>query len=252
MSEPRRVASPAGAPEDSAAARRHELEARLGHPFADGELCERALTHRSGAQESAQDGEERGSYERLEFLGDAVLGLLAGEWLYRRFPADEGELSKRKSYLVSEPVLAEHARALGLGPLLRLGVGEERSGGRDKPSLLADALEAVIGAVYLDGGLEAARRLVEPLLERGAAEYQLGAARRDAKTALQERLQADAGALPEYRLAGSSGPDHEKQFVVECWAAGRCIGRGAGSSKKRAEQEAAADALLRLEGQPEP
>ena len=248
MSEPHPLAAVGAEPADPATKRRRALEARLDHLFADGELCERALTHRSGAQEGPQDGEERASYERLEFLGDAVLGLLAGEWLYRRLPADEGELSKRKSFLVSEPVLAEHARALGLGPLLRLGVGEERSGGRDKPSLLADALEAVIGAVYLDGGLEAARRLVEPLLERSAAEYQRGAARRDAKTALQERLQAEGAALPEYRLAGSSGPDHEKQFVVECWAAGRCIGRGQGSSKKRAEQDAAADALARLDG----
>ena len=246
MSEPRRVDTAGARLGPPTAERRLELEARLGHAFADAELFHRALTHRSGAQEGT--GAEGDSYERLEFLGDAVLGLLAGEWLYRRLPAAEGELSKRKSYLVSEPVLAEHARSLGLGPLLRLGVGEERSGGRDKPSLLADALEAMIGAVYLDGGLEAARRLVEPLLERGAVEYQLGADRRDAKTALQERLQAAGGALPEYRLAGSSGPDHEKLFAVECWADGRCIGHGAGSSKKRAEQEAAADALAHLGG----
>src|SRR5262249_26970078 len=156
-------------------------------------------------------------YERLEFLGDAVLGALAAEWLYRQLPAaDEGELSKVKSYLVSEPVLAAFAGELGLGPLLRLGVGEERSRGRDKPSLLADALEAVIGALYLDGGLAVVRRLVTPLLSSGRAAWRADAALRDAKTALQERLQAKGDEPPEYRLIATSGPDHQKRFAVEC------------------------------------
>jgi ribonuclease-3 len=218
-----------------------ELEARLGHPFADRGLLMAALTHRSATQE-ARGGVS--SYERLEFLGDAILGLLAAEWLYRELASDdEGELSKLKSYLVSEPVLAGHAATLSLGPLLRLGVGEERSGGRDKPSILADALEALIGALYLEAGIDAARAFVAPLLAEGLVAWRNGAAVRDAKTALQERLQAEGGDPPEYRLIATSGPDHQKRFVVECWAEGRMIGRGEGSSKKRAEQAAAAAAL---------
>jgi len=220
------------------------LEARLGHTFVDRALLRRALTHRSATQE----GPDAASYERLEFLGDAVLGALAAEWLYQQLAADdEGELSKVKSYLVSESVLAAFAQELELGPLLRLGVGEERSGGRAKPSLLADALEALIGALYLDGGLELTRSFVAPLLRAGLDAWKSGAAQRDAKTALQERLQAAGGEPPEYRLAGTSGPDHQKRFVVECWSEGRLLGTGEGSSKKRAEQAAATAALAAAE-----
>ncbi len=216
------------------------LEQRLNHGFADRGLLLRALTHRSACQEVG----EPSSYERLEFLGDAVLGVLAAEWLYEHLAeGDEGELSKLKSYLVSEPVLAAFAASLAIGPALRLGVGEERSGGRDKASLLADALEAVIAALYLDGGIAAARSLVAPMLAGGLRSWRAGAAQRDAKTLLQERLQAAGGEPPEYRLTATSGPDHQKHFVVECWAAGRLLGSGEGSSKKRAEQAAAAVAL---------
>ena len=219
------------------------LEARLGHTFADRELLRRALTHRSATQESP----DAASYERLEFLGDALLGALAAEWLYQQLAADdEGELSKVKSYLVSEPVLAAFAQELELGPVLRLGVGEERSGGRAKPSLLADAVEALIGALYLDGGLDLTRTFVAPLLRAGLDAWKSGAAQRDAKTALQERLQAAGGEPPDYRLVATSGPDHQKRFVVECWSEGRVLGTGEGSSKKRAEQAAAATALDRL------
>jgi len=221
------------------------LEARLGHTFADRALLRRALTHRSATQE----GPDAASYERLEFLGDAVLGALAAEWLYQQLAADdEGELSKVKSYLVSEPVLTAFAQELELGPLLRLGVGEERSGGRAKASLLADAIEALIGALYLDGGLAVTRTFVAPLLSAGLDAWKSGAAQRDAKTALQERLQAAGGEPPEYRLAASSGPDHQKRFVVECWSEGRLLGTGEGSSKKRAEQSAATAALAAVEG----
>ncbi|HXT50383.1 MAG TPA: ribonuclease III [Thermoanaerobaculia bacterium] len=216
------------------------FEARLGQTFTDRTLLRRALTHRSASQESPGAA----SYERLEFLGDAVLGALAAEFLYQQLAEDdEGELSKVKSYLVSEPVLADFAVELDLGPLLRLGVGEERSGGRSKPSLLADAVEALIGALYLDGGLERTRAFVAPLLRAGLDAWQSGAARRDAKTALQERLQGTGAEPPEYRLIGTSGPDHQKRFVVECWSEGRLLGRGEGSSKKRAEQAAATAAL---------
>jgi ribonuclease-3 len=220
-----------------------ELAELLGHRFGDVSLLAQALTHRSANEGS---DEEETSYERLEFLGDAVLGVLAAEWLFGHLASDEGELSKIKSYVVSEPVLARCAAELGLGALLRLGVGEERSGGRAKPSLLADALEAVIGALYVDGGLEVARRFTAPLLRAGVESFRAGAQWRDPKTALQERLQADGGEPPVYRLVATSGPDHQKRFAVECWAEGTLLGAGEGSSKKRAEQAAAAAALARI------
>ena len=233
-------ADPAPAPEAHRA-----LEERLGHRFADTELLSTALTHRSWAAESVTTR----TYERLEFLGDAVLGLLAAEWLYRTVEQPEGELSRLKAYLVSETVLARQAELLGIGDALLLGTGEERSGGRAKGSLLADALEAVLGAIYLDAGLEAARRVAVPLLERALAGYE-DAAAADAKTALQEVLQARGAALPDYRLVRASGPDHAKTFAVECWAEGQLLGVGTGSSKKRAEKAAAAAALEALQGGP--
>jgi ribonuclease-3 len=217
------------------------LEKRLGHRFKRLDLLDLALTHRSWANEQGIPEH----YERLEYLGDSVLGLITAEWLYDQHPElPEGELSKLKAQLVSRETLASHARELDLGPELKIGVGEDRSGGRTKPSLLCDSLEAVFGALYLDGGLEVARKAILPMLE-GALESveQAGA---DAKTQLQEVSQALGWDLPEYRLAGSSGPDHSKTFVVECWLAGDCAGRGEGPSKKLAEQRAAADALARL------
>lgn len=230
------------APDHDAALR--ELSARLGYRFREPALLGTAVTHRSWANERASDA----TYERLEFLGDAVLGLLAAQWLYdRHAEAPEGELSRRKSYLVSERVLAAEGRRLGLGEALQLGVGEERSGGRRKPSLLADAVEAVIGAVFVDGGLEAARRLVEPLLERAAATgppLEL----RDAKSRLQELTQALDRAVPTYRHVAEEGPDHEKVFTVECWIGDRLAAVGQGGTKKLAEQRAAAAALAALGG----
>ncbi len=219
------------------------LERRLGHRFENFELLGTALTHRSYANEQ----ELEDNYERLEFLGDAVLALVAAEWLYRREPdAAEGELSKLKGFLVSEPVLAAWGEEIGLGDLIRLGVGEERSGGRAKPSLLADVLEAVIGAMYLDGGLPPVRAFVEGLLVQGHGdrpEWRY----RDAKSALQERLQAAGRSLPRYVLAASEGPDHEKLFKIECWVEGETLGVGEGRSKKHAEQAAAESALRGLE-----
>lgn len=188
-------------------------------------------------------------YERLEFLGDAVLGLITADWLYRAHPdLPEGELSRMKAQLVSRGTLAEYAAALELGPELRLGVGEERSGGRAKASLLADSLEAIFGAIYLDGGMAAARKAIVPMLvphlaaEEGRSQL-LGA---DAKTQLQELAQGRGWQLPEYRHIGASGPDHSKVFTVECWLSGRLAGSGEGSSKKLAEQRAAADTLASL------
>jgi ribonuclease-3 len=220
------------------------LEEQLGYRFRRPDLIDLAVTHRSHAHESAAPDD---SYERLEFLGDAVLGMVAAEWLYRRHPdLPEGELSRRKSDLVSRPVLARHARRLALGGRLRLGVGEERSGGREKESLLADVLEAVYGAVFLDGGLPAARKLIHGHFE--AAEAEAGERPFDAKTRLQELAQARGWALPVYRLVEESGPDHDKTFVVECLLEGDRAGGGTGRSKKLAEQAAAAEALGRLEG----
>lgn len=215
------------------------LEKRLGHRFKRPELLRLALTHRSWANEQSVPEH----YERLEFLGDSVLGLVTSRWLYERHPElPEGELSKIKAQLVSRTSLARHAERLWLGAELRIGVGEERSGGRTKPSLLADCLEALFGAIYLDAGLDEARGAILPLLEETSEERAqlLGS---DAKTQLQEMTQALGWDLPEYRLAGQEGPDHSKVFSVECWVGGELAGRGDGPSKKMAEQKAAAEAL---------
>lgn len=218
------------------------LEKNLGYRFKRSDLLELALTHRSYANEQGVPEH----YERLEFLGDAVLGLVAAEWLYVQHPElPEGDLSKLKAQLVSRSTLAKHAEEMGLGPELRIGVGEDRSGGRAKASLLADSMEAIFGAIYLDGGLEAARPAILSMME-GAGTERTQQRVTDAKTQLQEVVQALGWDLPEYRLVGSSGPDHNKIFTVECWLDGELAGQGEGPSKKMAEQHAAADALARL------
>ncbi len=219
-----------------------ELERALGCRFRDRELLERALTHRSYANEQGLDRHN----ERLEFLGDAVLGLVAGEWLFRAHPElPEGDLSKLKAYLVSTPALADFSNELGIGRALRIGVGEERSGGRGKRSLLADATEALFGAIYLDGGLGAVRAVIEPLLEGllGERSRVLDA---DPKTRLQEEVQSRGWELPAYCLVAEAGPDHDKLFTVECRLRERPAGRGEGRTKKVAEQRAAAEALEAL------
>ena len=222
------------------------LEERLRYRFRDPKLLEEALTHTSWANEQGVEDD----YERLEFLGDAILGAVTAGWLYDSRPdLDEGELSKLKSYVVSESALAEHAQHLGLGRHLRLGVGESRSGGREKPSLLADAMEAVIGAAYQDGGLGAAQAVALELLESTLGQRVELPDARDSKTALQEVVQARGGSLPEYRHVAEEGPDHEKRFHVECWIDGRFVGGGDGSTKKSAEQRAAGAALETLENE---
>ncbi|MFQ5350936.1 MAG: ribonuclease III [Thermoanaerobaculia bacterium] len=219
------------------------FEERLGYRFRRPELLERALTHRSYAN-------ERGlaeNYERLEFLGDAVLGLATAEKLFDETPPrQEGELTRSKGHLVSARVLAELAETLELGAILRLGVGEERSGGRGKGSLLADALEAVLGAVFRDGGYAEARRVVAELLERAPAP-EGGIESRDAKTTLQELAQASGWGRPRYQQIAVSGPDHDKLFTVECRLDGGPSGSGTGRTKKEAEQQAAAAVLGQLE-----
>ena len=217
------------------------LESRIGYQFRDRSLLQAALTHRSWVNEQGAGSH----YERLEFLGDSVLGLLTADWLYSKFPQEpEGDLSHRLSYLVSAPVLTRIARQLDLGPYLRFGVGEERSGGREKDSLLADTVEAILGALYLDGGLQPSRALIQPFLESEIECSSNGKqVSKDSKTLLQETLQAGKGPLPEYRLVAERGPDHEKTFVIECFVGGVLFGTGEGSTKKRAQQFAAESAL---------
>jgi ribonuclease-3 len=219
------------------------LEESFGYRFRDPSLLDLALTHRSWANEQGA-GE---NYERLEFLGDAVLGVVTAEWLYRRHPdLPEGDLSRKKAVLVSKPALARWAEHLGVGEHLHLGVGEERSGGRTKASLLADSLEAVFGAIFLDGGLAPARDVVAAFLE-GVVRARAQTLHMDAKTRLQELTQSRGWELPEYDLVAELGPDHDKLFGIECRVAGEVVGRGEGRTKKLAEQVAAAEALAALE-----
>lgn len=222
---------------------REDLQERLGYGFRDPQLLEMALTHRSWANEQKLEVH----YERAEFLGDAVLGLLVARWLFQRYPASpEGELSKLKSVIVSEPALAQWAEELSVGDALLLGVGEARSGGRNKPSLLADAMEAVLGAVFLDGGLPAVGEIVDSWLETDPASNFGDISRADAKTALQELAQARGFELPVYRHVSEVGPDHRKRFYVECWLGDERVGAGSGATKKRAEQRAANQALAAM------
>ncbi len=225
------------------------FEKRLGYRFKRQDLLDLALTHRSYANEKG----EPEHYERLEFLGDSVLGLVTAEWLYERHPEQpEGELSKLKAQLVSRNPLAYWAGQIELGPELKIGVGEERSGGRTKASLLADSMEAIFGAVYLDAGIEAAREVILPMLQNGEDQGRKQLLASDTKTHLQEVTQALGWSLPDYRLVSSAGPDHSKTFVVECWLEEQCAGRGEGPSKKVAEQKAAAAALERVPDLPSP
>ena len=219
------------------------VEESIGYAFQDSDLLRIALTHRSYSNERG----ERDNYERLEFLGDSVLGLVAARWLYDRFPNEpEGRLAKQKSYLVSAKVLAAYAESIELGPQVRLGIGEARSGGSAKASILADGVEALFGAIYLDRGLEAARGVIERFLE-GAWEGRTRLTLADAKTRLQEVVQSRGWGLPQYRVAEESGPDHRKRFTIECAVDGEVRGVSEGSSKKAAEQRAAAVALEQLD-----
>lgn len=223
---------------------RDPIEELLGVTFNDKELLRRALTHRSYAYEhSLPPGH---TYERLEFLGDAVLDVVISEYLYRRHAElDEGDLTRIRSYLVNMNSLAEAARSVGLGGHLFLSRDERADGGEDKSSIIADALEALIGAVYLDRGLEEAERVCLRIfgdkLERAVA----GKLDYDYKSQLQELLVKEKGVLPRYRLR-EEGPDHRKVFYATVFAGDKRLGRGSGSSKKEAEQEAAREALQKL------
>jgi ribonuclease-3 len=218
------------------------LERALGVRFKDPRLREAALTHRSYAFERDRDE----TNERMEFLGDAVLGLVVTDLAYRRFPdLPEGELAKLRAATVNMITLADVARDLGLGEEILLGKGEELSGGRDKTSILADAMEAVLGAVYLDRGLEAARQLIERLFWPRMEAYARGEGDRDYKTGLQELAAQDLGSVPQYRVT-EEGPDHAKRFTATVLLGGQAYGNGSGRSKKEAEQRAAREAYARL------
>jgi ribonuclease III len=225
------------------------VAAALGHRFSDAQLLRDALTHRSFANEHPERA--RSDNERLEFLGDAVLTLSASALLWERFPeATEGELTRRRADLVCEASLANIARELGVGSALRLGRGEDRSGGRKKPRLLCCALEACIAAVYLDGGISRAMEVVRGLLEPALKAPLLG--QRDAKTRVQELVQALGEGTPRYVVVGTTGPDHAREFEIACISTLRELGRGVGRSKVEGEQSAARAALVFLEGEREP
>jgi ribonuclease-3 len=226
-----------------------ELERRVGYTFRDPGLLEHALTHTSRANEDASGGVI--DNESLEFLGDAVLGFAIADLLFRRFPdRDEGWKSKMKAALVSTTSLARLAEGLNLGGHLLLGRGEEKTGGRRKQALLADGYEALIAAIYLDGGTEQASAFItrefSPLIPLINDSRAPAAAFRDYKSALQEQVQSKGDPPPEYVVIGESGPDHHKTFRVEVRVGGKAIAEATGRSKKEAEQEAARLALERL------
>jgi ribonuclease III len=219
------------------------LAERLGYRFGDEALLRRSMLHRSWCAEHG--GEE--SNERLEFLGDAVLGWVVADLVFERYPAlTEGQLTDLRKAVVNANALAEIAVELGLGPALQLGKGEHSAGGRDKTSILADALEAVIGAVYLDGGPAAAMRVVTDWVSQRLVDAAAGLGRADAKTRLQEITASRFAVAPVYSLT-ETGPDHAKVFSAEVTVADQLLGRGEGRSKKTAEQAAAAAALAALE-----
>jgi len=235
---------------DETKARCAELEARLGHSFRNAALCETALTHTSWVNEAGQP--ERSDNERLEFLGDAVLDLVVSDLLMRRFPdRREGDLSRARAALVSEPGLAQVAVALERGRFILLGKVEERTGGRGRPSILANALEALMGAIYIDAGFDAAAAVASRLFESRIEEVDQHA-RLDYKSRLQERAQALWQTAPVYEVVAEEGPDHDKRFEVALSLAGRPYGRAIGRSKKEAEQGAAAAALDAIEREVKP
>ncbi len=214
------------------------LEAKLGYTFRDRRLLENALTHSSYANENHSPS---GSNERLEFLGDSVLGMVTADFLYREHPdLPEGELTRKRAALVREESLVEVADRLDLGAYLKLGRGEDHGGGRQRPSIRADAVEAVLAAVFLDGGLGEAKKIIQRFILDKEEEK---AASQDYKTALQELVQRESGQVLNYRLTGESGPDHAKVFSVAVELNGRTVGQGQGHSKKEAEQLAARAAI---------
>jgi ribonuclease-3 len=220
-----------------------ELQQRIGHRFSDLTLLERALTHKSYANENRLSEHN----ERMEFLGDSVLNLVVSELLMNALPdSTEGDLSRLRAAVVSEPSLASVAREIGLGGYLLLGRGEEQTGGRDKDSLLADSLEALVASLYIDGGIGPASSFITRFFEETIRKVRTSGGAGDYKTAFQELSQERLKTLPEYRVLSEAGPDHRKEFTVELFVKGAVYGRGTGKSKKEAEQKAAKEALEKL------
>ena len=220
-----------------------DLENAIGYRFRNITLLQNALSHSSFANERWHDSLM--SNERLEFLGDSILGMVSAEFLYRNYPdRPEGELTRMRADMVCETSLAKVANQIGLGEHLLLGHGEEQGGGRNRPSILADAVESVIAASFLDGGMEAARKFIEQFILCNVPVRELHNA--DYKTALQELVQQKKNQVLHYVLTGQSGPDHDKTFQVQVLLNDRVIGQGSGTSKKRAEQDAARNALEHL------
>ena len=218
------------------------LEEKLGYTFRDRHLLEAALYHSSYANEHRGSGIQ--SNERLEFLGDSVLGMVTADYLYHKHPSlPEGDLTRIRAALVCEESLHEVAQSLDLGSYLKLGRGEESGGGRRRPSILSDATESVFAAVYLDGGLEEARALIHRVLLQREREEVVEERRRDFKTELQELVQRRSDQVLRYEMVGSSGPDHAKVFEARVTINGQTAGSGTGRSKKEAEQAAARNAL---------
>ena len=216
-----------------------KLQQSVGYKFKDERLLQRALTHTSYANE-CNEGHNK-SNERLEFLGDSVLGIITAEHFYLNFKdLPEGELTKLRAATVCENSLSSFARQLGLGEYLLLGKGEMCTGGSDRPSILADAFEALIAAIYLDGGIEEAKKFVLKYVDKAVEEHR---GFKDYKTVLQEVIQKNPGEKLEYVLVKESGPDHNKHFIVEVHLNSNVIGKGGGRSKKEAEQQAAREAL---------
>ncbi len=223
-----------------------DLEAAIGYRFQNINLLQNALAHSSYANERWHDSLK--SNERLEFLGDSILGMQVADYLYRNFPdRPEGELTRMRADMVCEKTLAMVANQLHLGEHLLLGKGEEQGGGRSRNSILADAVESVIAACYLDGGMDAAVQFIQKFILVNVPVKKLHNA--DYKTALQELVQQKKNQVISYALVGESGPDHDKQFRVELLINGQVVGIGTGSSKKRAEQDAARVAMEKLSGE---
>lgn len=222
-----------------------QFEQIVGHSFQNQVLLAQALTHPSFLHENV--GVDVKDYQRLEFLGDAILGMLLAEMLCLRYPDwEEGALSQLRSRLAGQDLLADRARTIDLGKFILLGRGEEQSAGRDKDSILSDVLEAVVAAIYLDGGLDAARNLVGKLFDELAAAPQSLVLGRDSKSELQEFLSSRGHLLPEYCLIEESGPPHDRLFCYELLIDGKPFGEGRGRSKKSAQQAAAAAALEKI------
>lgn len=220
------------------------LESKIHYTFQKPELLKQAVTHSSYANEMKINREK--DYERLEFLGDAVLELISSSFIYQNYPdMPEGKMSKLRSALVCESALSGLARDLGLGEYLRLGKGEEAGGGRNRDSIIADMVEAVIGAIYLDGGFDKAKEFIEAFVLSDLEKKQLFY---DSKTMLQEMVQENGNASLHYEVLEEKGPEHNKEFTAAAILDGRTVGKGTGKSKKAAEQKAAYQAILLLQG----